>query len=301
MTRQRIILSLKTTYCVCLGLLCASAALGQEGDRSRQQSGDAQQQQTDQTAGSIELPQFLKELDLDNDQKEQIKQALRQHNQKLQQTWKDFHKQHAKAVNLEAAWVAAVRDSLSEEDQRKFDQQRMQQREMTRHSQGDTSQQRGSAAQRRQDAREGRQQEARESAQDRQAERRQRRQERTERQQARPGSQEQSERSQSVGEPSEYSFVVITTFSPERFLQGTNQSSQQEQQCSEACREYKQALTSAWKDLHRLHYELVQIEADRIQAVEEQLTEDQLNKLRESRQKPQSETAAADSPSQRNQ
>lgn len=299
MTRQRQLHRFGLVCGVSLGLLCCAPAFGQQKERSGQSSDPNSQQAAGQSANQPEIPQSLDQLDLSSEQESQIKEALQQQNQKLNETWKQFHKQHAQVINLEAAWTSSVRDSLSEEDQRKFDQQRMQDRETARYSAEDASQQRGSAADRRRDARQRRRTDAAESAENRETDRR--RQQRDERQQSRSDSQQAGDRSQQDRrEQDEYSFVVITSFSPERFIQGTNQTSAQKQQCSEACRAYKEELRSAWQKLHQLHHELVQIEADRIQAVEQQLTEEQLTKLQEQRQKPQQEAASTPSTSQQN-
>ncbi|MCA9112567.1 MAG: hypothetical protein KDA52_21620, partial [Planctomycetaceae bacterium] len=122
-------LSMATIALACL--LTASVAFAQQGNR---ESNPDNRQQSDQSQQQVELPQFLRDLDLSNDQEQQIHEALTQHNQKLQETWKEFHNQHARAIEMEAAWASAVRDTLSDEDQQRFDQQRMQDQEMNRNS-----------------------------------------------------------------------------------------------------------------------------------------------------------------------
>lgn len=138
-----------TTGVLC-GMLAASIAFAQETKQqddlpqpreSRQNLQETQQRQrtgqTRQGNRQAEMPTFLQQLDLTSEQEQGIRQALQQHDQKLRQTWRQFNTTHARAIQLEAAWVAAVRDTLSEEDQRKFDQQRMQQTEMSRYGQSD--------------------------------------------------------------------------------------------------------------------------------------------------------------------
>lgn len=280
MKRQRDLRTFGLTTLLCIGLFSASVALAQQGDQDSQRSDRGDQQQSNQ----IELPQFLQELDLSSDQESQIKQSLEQHNQKLRETWREFHTKHARVVELEAAWASAVRDSLSKDDQRKFDQKRMQDREMTQHSRSDSTSSR---------ADEDRQA-------DRQTDRERQRQDSEQTQAERAAAESSPKKSQNAQDRGEFGILLITTVSPEYYAQGTKQSAQQRQQCSQACQEYKQELSSVLQDLHRLHFELVGIEADRIQAIEEQLTEEQLTQLKENRQQPSEQAAETSSRQSRN-
>ncbi|MEZ6145391.1 MAG: hypothetical protein R3B91_08150 [Planctomycetaceae bacterium] len=236
-------------------LLTTSVAFAQQGDRETNRDN---RQQGDQSQQQVELPQFLKELDLSNEQEQQIRQSLTQHNQKLQETWEQFHNQHARAIEMEAAWASAVRDTLSEDDQRRFDQQQMQDQEMNRNSpeQAATS---GQARLRQQ-----RERQKAESIEDREQQRSDRRQARAaQRQQNESQSNADSEdqnSNQSDDGNQQFGFVVITLASPERYTHGTRQSAEQKQQCSQACRQYKEELTNVWQKLHQLHGELVSID-----------------------------------------
>ena len=72
----------------------------------------AAQEQTDYSAGAkdkaasskksskqaVKTPEALRQLDLKQQQKKSIKQAIRKHDRKLQQTWLQFHEQHARAI-----------------------------------------------------------------------------------------------------------------------------------------------------------------------------------------------------------
>ena len=68
--------------------------------------------------------------------------------------------------------------------------------------------------------------------------------------------------------------------------QGTNQNADQKERCSETCRQYEHKLSQAWNNVTRLHGELVQIEADRMEAIEHELNPSQLEQLRKNRQQP---------------
>lgn len=287
-----------TTIPVCL--LAASVSFAQQGERNRQRSG-TNDPQGDRSTQQVELPQFLDKLDLTSEQQQSIRQALRQNNRKLRETWREFDEKHARAIELEAAWAAAVRDTLSEQDQRKFDQQRMQDREMSRHSQDHATQRSDAASSQRDQTRQRRQSNPPPADNTRRQNRQQRQRDNAQRQQsqtdAESGADNPSQQHADAGD--EYGFVVFTITSPEFYTQGTNQSDEQKQQCSEACRQYMQELTSVWHDVRRLHGELVQIEADRIQAIEKELTEDQLAELKDQRQAPPAETASHDSSTNR--
>lgn len=319
-----------TTGVLC-GMLAASIAFAQETKQqddlpqpreSRQNLQETQQrqrtgqnrQETRQGNRQAEMPTFLQQLDLTSEQEQGIRQALQQHDQKLRQTWQQFHMKHARAIQLESAWAAAVRDTLSEDDQRKFDQQRMQQKEMSRYGQSDDARRNGAERddanrfgqnrERNQDRNSDRNRDAsqadqnRDDNQDREGNRADNpnRGDRAGRQQesqfdSRTTRNEGNQNAQD-GRQTDAGFVVIAVQSPEHYAHGSKQNAQQKQQCAEACREYKQELSNIWQELHRLHAELVQIEVDRIQAIEEELTEEQLTQLKEHRQRPEAETAS---------
>lgn len=305
MIRHRCFHSLLMAGCACLGLICTSITFAQQNEAQAPRSDGEQQERATQRQGrqgqaqgrqrQAELPQFLQKLDLSSEQETQIKQALQQHNQKLRRTWRQFHTKHAQAIELEAAWAAAVRDSLSSEDQRKFDQQRMQDRETSNRSRRDATQRRGTAAGRQGEARNRPRRERDGSAERESSERgdSDRREDQAAANQRRDRDEGRAnDQADDAEGPEAVGLIVITTASPERFLEGTSQSSEQKQQCAKACREYNQKLTGVWSDLHRLHHDLVKIEADRIQAIEEQLTEDQLDQLKDDRQEPQDNQAS---------
>ncbi len=87
---------------------------------------------------------------------------------------------------------------------------------------------------------------------------------------------------------------VVTVTSPVVYLDGTQQSSTQKHQCSEACKEYSKEIRNTWKEVHKLHGELVQLEAQQYAAIEDILNEDQLEQLKSDRQQPERETASVD-------
>lgn len=275
------------TFVACSMLHSATgpSALAQNNsDRDRNSNQEkSQRQRDDRQQGDrqqVRIPQMLQELDLESDQEQEIRQTIQKHNRKLQQTWQNFHRAHMKAVNLEAAWTAAVRDTLSDSDKQKFDQERKRHHQkMQRESedQADNRQASGKQDQQRSDRRDSRAQQVSSSRErDQQTERQQTERPQKKRQQA---NQEQAEETQA--------FYVVTITSPLIYTADSRQSSQQKQQCSEACQKYTQQVRNAWQKATKLHNQLVQIEADKIQAIEEILTEDQLTELRDQRQQAQ--------------
>lgn len=278
MSRYGISHALASVICC---LMATSIAIAQQGDREQLGQRQSDQNQTQQQEGLPEIPQALQDLDLSSDQQQAIQQAMQQHNQKLKQVWKSFNQQHARAIELESAWLAAVRDTVPENEQRQFDQQRMQDQELN-HNSSETPQDRARQKKNRRDAQQSeRRSRPTNNRQDEQASN----------SQASEPTDGQGQSAQS-GEMKSPGFVVITIASPERYAQGTKQSDEQKQQCSQACGEYKQELKNVWKQLHQLHAELVHIEADRVQSIEQHLTEEQLTELRENREQPSQQTAS---------
>lgn len=253
----------------------------QSVDRAEAQTEDRRQGQ---------LPKALEKLDLSEEQEQQIRQSMRQHNQKLRQTWQEFNAKHMQAVDMEAAWVAAVRDTLSDQDKQKFDQSRMQDQEMRSRHSGDQAArdtQPGERAQRQQRTRDQLKEDAPQTgAANRDAERNRdiaADQKRSNRDQA--GQQKQDQEKQGQRQPD---FIVLSfTVTPEKYLTGTQQSPEQQKQCSEVCAKYQDKLSSLWSELHQLHHELVKIEAQRLESIEKTLDEEQLTQLRDGRSSPQ--------------
>ena len=269
----------------CYSLLCLMVAATANAQQNPDKSDTKKSSAKDHTEKKAALPQYLKQLNLDKDQKQNIKQAIKAHDQELAQTWKKFHKQHARAIELEAVWLAAVRDSLSEEDRQKFDQQRSRDQHSAHESQADARENQKESAKKR-------------SAQNRQETDRQASGESTQDAQTQRGKSrsDSDDHAANRTDQDRYGIVLIRMVSPERYLRGVSQSSEQKQQCSEACRKYKQKLTSTWKGLHRTHAQLVQIEADRLEAIEGELTDKQLKMLKKHREAPSqqsSETTAS--------
>lgn len=281
--------------------LCCTALFGQQNqNRSNENQSDRQGRQQAQS----ELPKSLQGLDLTDSQKKSIKQAINQHDKKFTKTWRDFNAAHARTIELEAAWLAAVRDTLSTEDQENFDQQRQASRD-SKSKAADANRSNRDRLENRRRNRNGDASDRRDRSndssgqQDRKNRRSNTEQNGSDRDRSSAGdegnansSQDSADNaiSQSGDSPGQSAdsegFLIVTVSSPVVFTRGARQSMAQKQQCSEACRQYERALSLAWHEVKQLHEELVQIEADRMSTIEQQLNEDQLKKLRERRQQP---------------
>jgi hypothetical protein len=277
------------------GAAATSQQSNQQDDRSSAANKQQSQQNSDNdkqrgTSGrqsdAIEIPAALKKLDLKDDQKQEIKQILRKKREKLEQTWNDFHAAHMRAVELEATWVAAVRDALDEEKQQQFTQrheerrqraaeetQRARPEDLDDTENGESSRARDDNSERSSAPNDG--------------------QRRSNDSQANRGSQSgrgpRSDNSTANSESSSPDIVIfgVSLVSPEGSLDQQSTSQSQRQQCSEKCRKYQQALRQSWRDADRAHARMVDIEAEALASIENVLTDDQLEKLRESREEPQ--------------
>ena len=301
------------TMAICSSLCCATVSGQQrDQDKDRAQRSENQSQRQESQQAQAELPQSLQELDLTSSQKQSIKSTLQQHNEKLKKTWREFQEAHARSIELEASWLAAVRDTLSESDQQNFDRQRQasrgsdsaasnkngssqgQRENRPRNQKGDAqSQDRSadSAAQQNEQERDNLSRAEQTRSDDPQQLRNRDRQSPQSRRQA-ASNRKSAENGVSQSGDSEgqsgdtEGLVIIAVTSPVAYTRGASQSTEQKQHCSEACRRYEQELAQVWQNVKQLHNELVQIEADRMSAVERELTEEQLQQLRERRQQP---------------
>lgn len=291
-------LTFAMTSLACIGcLLSTSPAFADKSQKEGTKKADAKKQSaTDNYYKTQQLPKALRDLDLTSEQKTKIRKAMLNHQKKFRETWKQFHATHARAINLEAAWYAAIRDTLSEDDRKSFDKKRMNDRKKMRDEQGFTSSEEKTKAERRRKDGTAQRNEKAADRQDTKAKQKQTSQKVTARKPVQPGQQRQKEKT----DENVKGFVIITMTSPVVYLDDVRQSASQKHQCSEVCRKYERKLSTVWKQIHRLHSELVKIEADKLHAIENQLTEEQLTQLRKNRENPgESQETASTSSSNR--
>lgn len=292
--RYRLFTYAMTTLACIGGLLTTSPAFAEKGQKQAAKKADATKQSArDNDYKPQQLPKALRNLDLTSEQKTKIRKAMLEHQKQFRETWKKFHAAHARAINLEATWYAAVRDTLSEDDQKSFDKQRMNDRKKMSVEKGLTSSEKQKKAETRRKQGTAKRTEKAANRQDTKAKQKQTSQKVTARKPVQSGKQRQKGKSDENVE----GFVIITMTSPVVYLDDVRQSASQKHQCSEVCRKYERELSTAWKQIHRLHKELVKIEAQKLEAIENQLTEEQLTQLRKNREKPSKsqETASTSS------
>lgn len=270
---------------VCLASPTLTNAAEQENKAKQQQKSASEQQ-----AHEFQLPDALAGLDLSDDQEETLKKKLKQHDQQMQATWNNFHRKHMRAVELEAAWAAAVRDTLSDDDQMKFDQKRKEHHMQKMKKKMKESKSEPTTAQ------SGDQKDQTEQAESDEAqEKPNRRERRRDRQIQQASAEEPADKTADKSEADDterQQLFVITITSPVRYLAGMRQNEKQHMQCTKACRQYAKEIHAVWQEVDQLHDELVQIEASRMTAIEEVLTEEQLQQLQQDRSEPSRETAA---------
>lgn len=252
-------------------LLAPVLSFAQQEETEKQEINQSQQQQQNGSQAQVELPQALKDLNLTDEQKQRIQQVVRQSNRQIAQTWQQFHQLHMQAVNLEAAMLATIEQSLSESQREEFRKSRSQQLESQPFAQRESQQ-----GQQRQQAQQEQSQQQREQIAQR--ERQEDRQRPQRRESAfRPGSLQSQE------DAPEHGILIlgISVKSPREQFRQMGLSEEQQKKCGEACEKYTGTLRSTWKKLHALHLRMVDLEADKVAGIQEILTEEQLQKLQQ--------------------
>jgi len=103
---------------------------------------------------------------------------------------------------------------------------------------------------------------------------------------------DQSQQPQAEETP-EYVVFGITVLSPEHSVDQEPMSRSQQFRHSRVSREYRRAMRTTWVDLHRAHHQMVEIEAKKLAAIENVLTGDQLEQFQWDREQPSQLGAAA--------
>ncbi|WP_197454824.1 hypothetical protein Pla52nx_002080 [Stieleria varia] len=226
-----------------------------------------------------QIPEMLQDLDLKDQQKEQIRTKMSEFNNRSRQALQKYNRKHLEAVELEAAWVAAVRNTLSEEDQQTFDRNRqtmskknaMKEGRAKRSSDTKSASNRDSQDSKKQYAKKDKSQEQRSADSDALSQSRD------------SNSNRQSSDSQQSDSGNQEGFWVVTVTSPVIYMEGTNSTQEQKSECDKMCQQFSQRIEKAWSETHELHHKLVMIEAERLMAIEKILTDDQLKQLEQNR------------------
>lgn len=240
----------------------------QQNQKREQNQQQQEQNQQEQSQVQIELPPALEKLDLTEDQKKQIVQKVLESNRQIAQTWRQFHELHMQAVNLEAAMLATIEQNLSESQREQFRKSRTQRGEaqpFAQQQKSDPSQQSTQEQQTREQVAQREQQRDQQQPQRRESA-------------YRPGSLQAQE------DAPEHGILIlgISVQSPREQFQKMGLSEEEQKKCGEACQPYTNTLRTTWKKLHALHLRMVDLEADKVAGIQEVLTEEQLQKLRQS-------------------
>ena len=280
-------------------LLALSPALADDSKSSSTKDNEQSQ------AAQKWIDELSSKVDLSSEQKDQIRQQLDANSDKIESTWRQFSEANAKAIALEASLYAAIEDEMTEQQKTQFRKSRQEkqshasdasgQRRSTQQAGDSTNQDRAQAqantAQRDQSdatAATKRNSANSEKASNQNAANAKNASNSDSAKTASRGAQ-QGQAGQKLGESSEqndatYYYVTETIIVPvQALVSDVDMNDQQRQQCDEACQKFHQKLHQAWSDVSRLHDQLVQLEAEKLQAVEKILNEEQLKKLKNDR------------------
>lgn len=254
--------------------------------------------QTFSTQG--ELPREYRQLDLDQQQQAKIQQALTRHDSQLQQTWNQFHRVHMQTVGLEAAWVAALESQMTEEQRDQFREARQQQTssQTTRGyrpaAEGASASDRTTGTDRAKTDRTGKTPKAansRTKTEDREATDNRTTTENREGKRDRTGVKSDRTAEGHHAHGDDVTTYGIVVFAPEKLIDRKQMTPDKQEQCDRICTAYRQQIMSNWKQLHQLHGQLVQAEAKKFAAIDEVLTERQLEQLKTQRTQPKFESS----------
>ena len=209
------------------------------------------------------VPEFLTKLNLTAQQEQQIREVMRTHNQKVEEAWAEFNQLHWQIVEFEAGLAAA--NALAGHDHAAHHEGAAQtpaqtpQRERQPVPPRQTSPQERGATER----------QAGQPARNFQPER-----ERTENREASDPSAEEQPQIHIVG-------MRISLLEPNgvvRQVELEGNAPRHEAEC-EICAAHAKQLKTLWGKAHKLHRDLVNIESERMIAIESKLTEQQLKQL----------------------
>jgi hypothetical protein len=245
-----------------------SAEAQNQSDTNHNERNGANQQQDNSDQMKEGLPKAIEKLDLEQQQKQQIKQVLENNREELQQAWTQFHRKHMQAVALEAALVASLEGQLTDTQREQFREGRAEaSRRSQHHSQSN-------------DARTNRRDE--QSNQNRNASGAQQQQSQ---QQSDPSQRgRQSEQASRASQDNANALFIAVIRPVHAGLDQAQLSESQKSECQTCTSKYSGKLQQIWSDIHELHTEMVRIEADKMTQIAQVLNKDQLQQLQEALQ-----------------
>jgi len=269
------------------------------------------------------IPESIENLGLTSEQRSRIEEILQQSHDQLRQAWESYHAAHMRALELEANWIASLRDNLNQNERREFDERRREfayqlDDEVSRarpgeleeddphrvpapaedlyiivkpaaedersSDQGDRTSENSESSS--ESAAAGDKESAPDAPSDIPA--------------GEAGTSESSQQSaddlsaqSQADETPEYVVFGISVLSPEHSIDHEPMSRSQQSRCSRVCRQYRKAMRTTWLDLHRAHQQMIEIEAKKLAAIEDVLNDEQLDQLQREREQPAQFRAAA--------
>lgn len=272
----------KMMTAVACGLVLAMGSTAYAQQESRPNEQDNQQ-----TMQNRWVEQLSQTVNLSDEQMQEIRQTVQQHNQKIRSAYQQFGQAHLKAVGLEAQLYSAIEDNMDPRQQSQFRQNQerggnsnaMNDRSASADDAMSDEEKKTRETQYRDDRPADDRDEASESSGNEQAERTQRDRD--------GGDESRTPVNGNADDDTAEVYVTTMILVPAKHAYtSSGLDEEQKGQCEMACQKFKTKLTQAWSEVQQHHQKLVKMEAAKIQAVEEVLTEEQLQTLRNS----QSET-----------
>ncbi len=247
-----------------------------------------------------QLPEFLTQLNLTQQQEQEIRNVLREHDQRAESLWNEFQALHWQAVELEAGLSATHKLSGHDHEAHHARSSAVRQDQVVdNRPQADNGTTTGEPTVERNATVAGQESRPQTAADRFEQEKRARDQRPFGTDSNRRSTTAQANPDQPQGELNIVSLrigVVQPNGSVREFqLRGSNDSSHDEAGACKVCMAHQRELGELWKRIHQVHNELVQVESDRIVAVEGRLTSEQIDRLRASvRSSATGESPAAD-------
>jgi hypothetical protein len=225
--------------------LAVGPAQAQQRKNARAQRATAEEQADILKAA---LPKVVEKLNITDQQKQQIMQIVKQHNEKMRETWQQYETAQMRQIKLQALMLAAIEDRMGKEKVEEFRKARKERLQELRQA-FLTRRQGGTAEQPQGRRRVG----------------------------FRPSSENEEE-----------GILIIAVTSPRHYFDKLGLNEEQQQKCEAAFKAYTGTLRRNWQQLRTYHEELVDMEADKMTAIAKVLTEEQRQQLRNLRQKAES-------------
>ena len=246
------------------------------------------------------IDQLSSKLDLTSDQQDKIREQLNANSQKVASTWDKFVEANAKAIALEATMYAAIEDGMSDQQKQKFRENRKnkQQAQKSQHEQNSSQTakqkkngQSGNSAASSDDQQDSASNDPSSKGKSESSGQNATANKHADKQAGKQADKQAGKHAEEQADQDDSAYFYVTEMiivPAQQLASDVQMDEQQRQQCDQACRQFHTKLHQAYSDIQRYHDQLVQLEAEKMLAVEKVLTEDQLQKLKNERGSSQS-------------